>query len=182
MISGYPLPTGNSEEPSFSFAQRDANLSEASRLVDMAEVYLPDLLSEFRKIELESMHADRKGWVLYKQAVLEGGSQNIKKAIDSLEKAVCMKAEAEYYLHLALALKHKLESEGEILRKNDAGKAEFRQILNRAFACCDHVEDLDLKKRYTRQAKDVRRRLRRIEKSQQKAIEANVSKPDTDPG
>jgi len=163
----------------FSYAERDINLKNGFNLTEKANSYIMQLVEKSRRYNLETVHADRKGWILYKQAKLEDGSQNIKEAIDSLEKAVCMRADPEYYLHLALALEYELEKYEEDDRKT--GKAEFQRILNRAFACCDHVEDLDLKKKYTRQSKDIRRRLRRIEKSHQKAIEGNVSKPDQDP-
>jgi len=162
------------------YAERNEDFGYVLKIVEAAGNYIKELSMEddSDKTYMKSRLYHCGGWILYKQAKLGDGS-GIKKAIDSLEKAVCMRAEPEYYLHLAWALEYELETYGEDERK--AGKAEFQRTLNRAFACCDHVEDLDLKKRYTRQAKDVRRRLRRIEKSHQKAIEANGSKPGPDP-
>jgi hypothetical protein len=72
-------------------------------------------------------------------------------------------------------------TDGETLRKTDAGRAEFQRLLNRAFACCDHVVELDLKKRYTEQANDLQKRLKDLKKSHKKAIGAKASKPDPDP-
>lgn len=150
---------------SFSYAQRHANLADAVSHVEKAEGYLSNVLDPDRKNELDAMHDDRKGWIIYTQVKLGEGSNNIKDAIDWLKKAVNKSASPENYLHLAMALEYKLEVEGETLQKTESGKSELQRLLDYALACCDHVIDLDLQKKYAEQAKELRKRLEKLRKS-----------------
>ncbi|MCX6674438.1 MAG: hypothetical protein NTY37_11750 [Methanothrix sp.] len=150
---------------SFSYAQRHANLADAVSHVEKAEGYIRNVLDPDLKNELEAMHDDRKGWIIYTQVKLGEGSNNIKDAIDWLKKAVNKSASPENYLHLAMALEYKLEVEGETLQKTESGKSELQRRLDYALACCDHVIDLDLQKKYAEQAKELRKRLEKLRKS-----------------
>jgi hypothetical protein len=84
-----------------------------------------------------------------------------------LKKAISKSANTDYYLHLAQALEYRMEIEREMLQKTDAGKSELRRCLNYTLACCDHAIDLDLdlQKKNTQQAKDLKKRLKDLMKN-----------------
>ncbi len=166
---------------SFSYAQRDANLIKAYDLAEKAEVYIKNLEDKSLKANMEAMHADRKGWILYKQAKLEDSASDIERAICCLEEAVCKRANPEYYLHLALALEYLLEIQGEKLVVKNGSEAEFLCRMHRALACCDHVTDLDFQQKYTEKAKELKKRLTNLEGNHSKAKTTTASEVKSEP-
>lgn len=146
-------------ELAFSYSERDANLSDALNLVEKADSYIKCLQDGKGKRQLEAGYADRRAWVLYKQAKLGDGVCDISEAIDSLKQAVGMDANCEYYLHLAMALEHKLQTEEEALQVTDAGKKEIKRNLVLALACCDHAMNLDAKSKFKEEATNLKKRL-----------------------
>jgi tetratricopeptide (TPR) repeat protein len=164
----------------FCFSERDANLTNALILAEKANSYIKHLQNGERKRQLEADYADHRGWILYKQAKLGDGLQDINNAIDCLKRAVCMKVSPDYYLHLALALEHKLDTEGENSHKNDTGKNEMKRNLVLALACCDHTIDLDIQKKFTEQATDLKKRLLDLKNNSLNKLNATEEKECAD--
>jgi chromosome segregation ATPase len=109
------------------------------------------------------VHSDRKGYVAYKQVRL-GQGNDIEESIRCLKKAVSISANAEYYLHLALALEHKLETDSTKHSANEKDAGDLQSTLRYALACCDHVKDLDrgIKKSLTQRADELKKRLEKL--------------------
>jgi hypothetical protein len=161
----------------YSLAERDV-IDRAQEYIREAEEYL-EYVSDS---ELKAMHADRKGWIIYKQVKL-GEGNDINESIKYLKIAVSRSASAEYYLHLALALEYKLEVEGEKLLATGASRAELQCNLGYALACCDHVKDLDrgIKKSLTERAKELQKRLGKMERANKKATSSKEEDSNFDP-
>jgi tetratricopeptide (TPR) repeat protein len=155
----------------FCYSKRDMNLTDALKLVEKANSYIIYLQNTERKHQSEERYAHHKGWILYKQAKLGDGVSDMKAAIDCLKQAVCMKADPDYYLHLALALEHKLDTEGGDLQKTETGKNEMKCNLVLALACCDHAIDLDMQNELTEQATNLKKRLEDLKRN-------SLNKPD----
>jgi hypothetical protein len=155
---------------SISYIQRDANLPEANYLIDRASRSIANLddkeqKNRERKIKLDAMHDDCRGCLIYRQLRLGYYENNrIKECIESLEDAVNKEARPEYYLHLAQALEFRLEANDRPSEKADFKETNSRIILKRALACCDHVAELDLQKKYTEEAKELQKRLEKLGK------------------
>jgi tetratricopeptide (TPR) repeat protein len=111
----------------FSYLERDANLVDALTLTEKAKSYTKPLQDGKRKRQLMAMYADRRGWMLYKQVKLGNGFGGINEAIDCLKRAVCMNADPHYYLHLALALEHKLDTDDGNLHKTNTEKNDTKR-------------------------------------------------------
>ncbi|MCK9565470.1 MAG: hypothetical protein M0Q43_05415 [Methanothrix sp.] len=152
-----------------SFVERDA-IDPALKCIEHAEEYIKYTSDS----ELEALLADCKGWIIYKQArqgcVLDI-SNDINESINCLKEAVSKSASAKYYLHLAMALECKLETDGARPSAKDKEGAERQRILRYALACCDHVKDLDngIKNSLTERANELQKRLEKSEEDNKKA-------------
>lgn len=143
-----------------SYMQRDANLADAMNLIDRAGIYIKTLTDPVQKNELEAMHDDCLGLLIYKQIKLGDGKTDIKQSIDSLERAVGRLADPEYYLHLALALECQLDYDGGASGKAESEKAGMMRTLRRAIACCNHAIELDLDNKHREEARELLKRLK----------------------
>jgi len=86
----------------YAYAERDANLEDALKLIEKAQEHIKRLDSA-TKIQSFAIYPDCKGWILSKL-------DRIDEAIECLKQAVSLAADAENYLHLALAYERKLQA------------------------------------------------------------------------
>ncbi len=128
----------------FIYAERDANLCCALKLAEKAlEQIEPMMPASSTILQFPARYTDCKGWILHKLGETD-------EAIKYLEQSVAREAQAETYLHLALAYESKL------LQTND--KAQKRQFLTRIQAYCQHVRELDANERFCQQVEQLRQR------------------------
>lgn len=125
----------------FVYAERDVSLSRALELAEQAIEQVRSLLKDWAaRLQFPARYADCKGWVLHKLG-------NTDEAIAWLELAVGQEAQAEIYLHLALAYESKLQ------QADDA--TEKRRFLTRIRSCCLHARELDTNKHFQPQVDDL---------------------------
>ena len=129
----------------FSYAERDVNLEEALKLAQKTEDYIDKLDDDTAKVQCQEAHADCKGWILYKQ-------DRIDEAIKYLERAVSLAADAEAYLHLALACERKSQKCED--------KENCQSLIMQAQAYCQHARQLDFNKEFSKRVNDLLLRLR----------------------
>ncbi len=165
-----------------SYSERDTNFMYALNLVEKANEYIKFLKEEGPKSWLEAKYADQKGWLLFKLAKLGIVNFDTQEAIACLRNAICMRAHSLFYLHLALSLEYNIEILCKKPKKTDDDNAQIQRIIDQAFACCDHIVELDtdLQGRPTEKAKELRLRLNDLRESQQKTTEATDKKSDAD--
>jgi tetratricopeptide (TPR) repeat protein len=150
---GNPVPLGQVYAYAFlylalSYAERDTNLGKALGLVDEASKYINELSDESAKAHSRAAQFDCRGWILYKQ-------KDMKGAVESLEEAVALSAEAEAYWHLAMAY------EGQIQGCED--KKERQHLIACAQAHCQHAQEIDVDQKYSQRIKDLLLHIQREE-------------------
>lgn len=129
----------------FIYAERDANLRCALELAEKAlKLIEPMMKVSGRILQFPARYKDCKGWILHKLGRTD-------EAIECLEQSVALEAQAETYLHLALACESKL------LQTND--KTQKRQFFTRIEAYCQHACELDTNKRFCQQVEQLLQRL-----------------------
>ncbi|MBV9707486.1 MAG: hypothetical protein JO125_08780 [Chloroflexi bacterium] len=129
----------------FIYAERDANLCYALELAKKAlEQIEPMMKASSTILHFPARYTDCKGWILHKLGETD-------EAIECLEQSAAREAQAETYLHLALAYESKL------LQTSD--KAQARQFLTRIQAYCLHVRELDANERFCQQVEQLLQRL-----------------------
>ena len=126
----------------FIYAERETNLPQAMELIGHAKEFM-EKIEKGRKVNLQypAKCSDCEGWILYKQS-------KIDDAIKCFEFALSKTAEAEIYLHLALAYQHKLNT-----FKDDV------QLIARLEACCLLTQKLDFKNEYEPAVRDILQRI-----------------------
>jgi tetratricopeptide (TPR) repeat protein len=127
----------------YSYSERDIALDRALELVNKADEVIrmmKERISQGKQLDrdlnqlffqniplLEAETLDRRGWVYFKKGKLEDAKKEIKKAL-------ALKADAEYYFHLA----HVYEA---LSRETDKKAICARWAL----AYCDHALDIALR-------------------------------------
>lgn len=126
----------------FIYAERDTNLPHALELIGHAQEYI-EKIEKGREAHLQypARYSDCKGWILYKQG-------KIDDAIKCFECALSKTADAEVYLHLALAYERKLKT-----CKDDV------QLFAQLEACCLHAQKLDFKNECEPVVRDILQRI-----------------------
>lgn len=125
----------------FIYAERDANLHGALELAEKALEHIESMKATSTILQFPARYTDCKGWILYKQGKTD-------EAITCLEQSVAQEAQAETYLHLALAYESKVHQTSK--------EAEKRQYSTRLQACSRHVCELDVNKRFCQQVEHLR--------------------------
>lgn len=128
----------------FSYAERDANLDNGLRLAKKAKKYIESFSEGKKENTYLAAHADCEGWIYYKKG-------EIQNAIQCLESALSLTADAGTYLRLALVYEQKLMEPQDQSHKN--------LLTLRIHAYCQHVEDIDIKKEYIKQVSELQLRL-----------------------
>jgi tetratricopeptide (TPR) repeat protein len=124
----------------FIYAERDTKLAlnEAQQLIKKAQGYIENIEKVDQKLVIyPELYPDCEGWILYKLG-------RTTEAIECLEQAVYLKSDAEIYFHLALAYEQHLRQ-----CKDDA------QLIRQVQICCQHVQELDIKKEYEQRVNDI---------------------------
>ncbi len=128
----------------FAYAERDANLPCALELAGKAlEQIEPMMEASCTILQFPARYTDCKGWILHKLGKTD-------EAIKYLEQSIAREAQAETYLHLALAYESKL------LQTSD--KAQKRLLLTRVQAYCQHACELGVNERFCQQVEQLLQR------------------------
>jgi len=133
-------------------AERNTNLQRALVLVETAQDYIDDLLQSKSPLHFPANCKDCKGWILLKMG-------RIDDAIPFLQQAISLSSNPQGYLHLALAYERKLQASGD-----DA------DLLHEIQVCCQHVQELDIRKEYEQQVSEI---LQRQQEKSKKPQEMN---------
>ncbi len=129
----------------FIYTERDANLRCALQLAEKAlKLIGPIMKASGAILQFPARYTDCKGWILHKLGKTD-------EAIKYLEESVAREAQAETYLHLALAYESKL------LRTSN--KTQKRQCFTRIQAYCQHTCELDTNERFCQQVEQLLQRL-----------------------
>jgi tetratricopeptide (TPR) repeat protein len=130
----------------FVYAERDANLCGALELAEEAlKQTEPVMKASSTRLQFPGRYPDCKGWILYKLGKTD-------EAIGYLEQSIAQEAQAETYLHLALAYESKLQQTTD--------KAQKQQLLTHIQAYCQHTLELDATERFVRPVEHLRQRQR----------------------
>lgn len=124
----------------FTNAERNTMLQKALELVETAQRYMDDLLELKSPVHFLANCKDCKGWILLKMG-------RIDKAIPFLQQAVLHSSNPEGYLHLALAYERKLQASGD-----------NADLLREIQVCCQHIQELDIRKEHEQQVSEILRR------------------------
>jgi tetratricopeptide (TPR) repeat protein len=128
----------------FAYAERDANLRCALELAEKAlEQIEPMMEASCTILQFPARYTDCKGWILHKLGETD-------EAIKYLEQSIAREAQAETYLHLALAY------ESKFLQTSD--KAQKRLLLSRVQAYCQHACELDVNESFCQQVEQLLQR------------------------
>jgi tetratricopeptide (TPR) repeat protein len=130
----------------FSDAERDIRLHQALDLIEAAQRYMDELLVLEVPVHFLANCMDCKGWILLKLG-------RIDKAIPLLQQAVSLSPDPQWYLHLALAYRQKLQK-----------SRDNASLLHEIQACCQHVQELDSRREYEQQVNEILGRLQEISK------------------
>ncbi len=130
----------------FVYAERRTNLQCALKLINDAQGLIESTFGKYKTdlAQYPARYLDCKGWILQKQG-------KINDAIQSLEEAVKLEADAEIYFHLALAYEAKSQ---KIL----FGKQK-QNLVRRVQTYCKHIQELDFNGQYEQQVNDLLQRL-----------------------
>ncbi len=121
----------------FTNAERNTIQQQHLEFVEEAQRYIDDLKSP---VQFPAHCKDCKGWILLKMG-------KIDKAISFLQQAVSLSSDPQGYLHLALAYEQKLQASGD-----------NANLLHEIQVCCQHVQELDIRKEYEQQVSEILRR------------------------
>ncbi len=124
----------------FTNAERNTILQEALNHVENALDCIDALLKLGSPVHFLAQCTDCKGWILLKMG-------KIDEAILLLQQAVSLSSNPEGYLHLALAYERKLQASGD-----------NADLLHEIQVCCQHVQELDVRKEYEQQVSEILRR------------------------
>jgi tetratricopeptide (TPR) repeat protein len=124
----------------FTNAERNTFLQKALDFVEAAQHYIDELRALGSPVHFPAKCEDCKGWILLKMG-------KIDEAILLLQQAVSLSSNPEGYLHLALAYERKLQASGD-----------NADLLHEIQVCCQHVQELDVRKEYEQQVSEILRR------------------------
>ena len=132
----------------FVYAERGTNLQHALELINDAQGLIESTFGKHKtdQAQYPARRLDCKGWILHKQ----GKSTD---AIQCLEEAVKLEADAEIYFHLALA--YEAKSQKILFRK------QRQNLVKRVQTYCKHIQELDFNGQYEQQVNDLLQRLYR---------------------
>jgi tetratricopeptide (TPR) repeat protein len=131
----------------FVYAERGTNLQLALKLINDAQGLIQSTFTEHKntgKAQYPVSYLDCKGWILHKQG-------KNSDAIQCLEDAVKLEANAEIYFHLALA--YEARSQKILFRK------QRQNLVKQVRTCCKHIQELDINGQYEQQVNDLLQRL-----------------------
>ncbi|MDD4161597.1 MAG: tetratricopeptide repeat protein [Methanothrix sp.] len=139
-----------------SFLRRDAKINGARELALCAERYAiiaeneKDGLNDkagkrHAKHECSRIRADCRDVI----GICHYKSCELDKAIEEIEASIDIRADARAYLHLAIVLERKL--------KLSKIKSEKIDLVERIKLCCQHVEELDIMKEYSKPREELLR-------------------------
>ncbi len=139
----------------FAYAERSMNLEDALNLINKAQDQIKELNEELSslskdestEIQFPAKYPDCKGWIHYKLGEFDA-------AIICLKYALTLTAQAEIYLHLALASEGKLH---ELQKSKDWTQAQT--MVRQARTYCQHVQELDINKQCEQSVEDLLQRL-----------------------
>jgi tetratricopeptide (TPR) repeat protein len=121
----------------FTDTERNIRLRQALSLIETAQRYMDELLVSEVPVHFLANCMDCKGWILLKLGRFDN-------AIPLLLQAVSLSPNPEWYLHLALAYRRKLQKS-----RNNAS------LLYEIQACCQHVQELDIRREYDQQVNEI---------------------------
>jgi len=130
----------------FVYAERGTDLQHALKLINDAQELIESTFGKHDtdKAQYLARYLDCKGWILHKQ----GKSTD---AIQYLEEAVKLEADAEIYFHLALA--YEAKSQKILFSK------QRQNLVKRVQTYCKHIQELDFNGQYVQQVNDLLQRL-----------------------
>jgi tetratricopeptide (TPR) repeat protein len=115
----------------YSLAERDAGLdkdnTESMDLISQAEQVYTAIAQKYPDRSIEGEIADRKGWLKYKR-------ENLDEAEKDIRRAVSLKADSEYHLHLAYIYSSRIPEIKEPEAQN--------LVIRKAVAQCTHAIDM----------------------------------------
>ena len=132
------------------YTERGVNLPGALRLAEDA-LQLVGPLQKSPHLQFPGRYAHCKGYILYKIGDAEHDPVQIEQAITFLKQAVELEAQAEFYLHLALACESKLSAAKDEL--------QVQQLIACIRSHCKHVHALDTGGPFSQQADELLKRL-----------------------
>ena len=132
----------------FEYAERGVKLEDALSHVEEARAKADELEDDAARDRCLAECAGCEGWILYKQ-------DRIDPAIKRLEYAISLNADAESYLHLALAYERKTQ------KCKDEDQAWFLSTRTRTH--CRHAQNTDIKKEYWQDVDELLVRLDKFE-------------------
>jgi len=124
----------------FTNTERNTNLQQALNQVVIAQNYIDDILKLKCPVHFPAYCKDCNGWILLKMG-------RIDDAIPFLQQAVSLSSNPQGYLHLALAYERKRQASGD-----------GADLLHEMQVCCQHVQELDIRKEYEQQVSEILRR------------------------
>ncbi len=132
----------------FVYAERGTNLQHALGLINDAQGLIESTFGKHKtdQAQYPARYLDCKGWILHKQ----GKSTD---AIQCLEEAVKLEADAEIYFHLALA--YEAKSQRILFRR------QRQNLVKRVQTYRKHIQELDFNGQYEQQVNDLLQRLYR---------------------
>lgn len=131
----------------FVYAERGTNLQLALKLINEVQGLIQSTFTEHKntgKAQYPVSYPDCKGWILHKQG-------KNKEAIQCLEDAVKLEANAEIYLHLALSY--------EAMSQKILFRQQRQNLVKQIQTCCKHIQELDINGQYEQQVNDLLQRL-----------------------
>ena len=124
----------------FTNTERNTNLQQALNQVVIAQNYIDDILKLKCLVHFPAYFKDCNGWILLKMG-------RIDDVIPFLQQAVSLSSNPQGYLHLALAYERKRQASGD-----------GADLLHEMQVCCQHVQELDIRKEYEQQVSEILRR------------------------
>jgi len=125
----------------YTNAERNTNLPRSLELIEIAQLYIDELLYLTCPVHFPADCLDCKGWILFRMG-------RIEDAISSLQRAISLSSDPKGYFHLALAYEKKLQ----------ASKLD-ENLLQEIHICCQYVQELDIKEEYALQVGEILKRL-----------------------
>lgn len=156
-----------------SYVERESNFIMALHLTEKAEGCINNMNESPRKTYLRSKCLDCRGLALYRGNRFGYWYDEIDKAIQCLESACSIYADAENYLHLATAFEYRLQKLKVKLQKTEIDNRNIEHFRNRALAYCDHASELDTQKKYKDSIEELKKRLE--EKDSQENNEMKIT-------
>jgi tetratricopeptide (TPR) repeat protein len=157
----------------FAYAERNMNLEDALNLINKAQDQMKELNEELSslskdestEIQYPAKYPDCKGWIHYRLGEFDA-------AIICLKHALTLTAQAEIYLHLALAHEGKLH---ELQKSKDWTEAQT--MVRQVRTYCQQVQELDINKQCEQNINDLLQRLQEQSQEIQQMMAQEVKQP-----